>query len=343
MMKASVVIRSKDEADRLRLTLTSLANQTLKAEVIVVNDGSSDHTREVVDEAAQTMDLVAIHHAQSTDRSAASNEGAEEATGDVVIFLDGDTLAHPELVARHLAQHQQFSDLIVRGETWHIRHTRQLLNPETGTPQPGQESQVAQMSESDRTRSLVTRQQIRDDFGAIERRARPGIYPGFGPGKLYELEMDALRNHPGCEVLWAAASGHNLSVARSAFLEIGGFNTDISIDEHRRLALRLCRRGLRMMATSARSFHLIHRSGWRDPLQENTWEEIFYRSHPIPEVALLSFFWASLSDRPAFPPQACLRSLPELAAAARRYRGLTSLEAVREAHLRWQPGLPVDR
>jgi glycosyltransferase involved in cell wall biosynthesis len=333
-MKASVVIRSKDEADRLRLTLTSLANQTLKAEVIVVNDGSTDHTREVIDEAARTMNLSAVHHARSTDRSAASNEGAAAATGDIVIFLDGDTLAHPELVARHLTRHQQFPDFIVRGETWHIRHTRQLLNPETGTPQPGQEFPVAQMSESDRERALVTRLQIRQDFGALERRARPGIYPGFGPGKLYELEMDALRNHPDCEVLWAAASGHNLSVARTTFLEAGGFNTDISFDEHRRLALRLCQRGLRIMATSARSFHLIHRSGWRDPLQENTWEEIFYRSHPLPEVALLSFFWASLSDKPPFPSQACLRSLPELAAAARRYRGLASLEAVREAHLR---------
>ena len=39
-MSVSVIVRSKNEADRLRLTLTSLARQTVPAEVIVVNDGS---------------------------------------------------------------------------------------------------------------------------------------------------------------------------------------------------------------------------------------------------------------------------------------------------------------
>ena len=42
-MRASVIVRSKDEADRLRPTLTSLAKQTGAVEVIVVDDGSTDH------------------------------------------------------------------------------------------------------------------------------------------------------------------------------------------------------------------------------------------------------------------------------------------------------------
>ena len=49
-MRASVVVRSKDEADRLRLTLVSLACQSELPEVVVVNDGSSDHTEQVLDE-----------------------------------------------------------------------------------------------------------------------------------------------------------------------------------------------------------------------------------------------------------------------------------------------------
>ena len=40
-VRASVIIRSKDEADRLRLTLTSLACQSEPPEVVVVNDGSA--------------------------------------------------------------------------------------------------------------------------------------------------------------------------------------------------------------------------------------------------------------------------------------------------------------
>ena len=265
-MRASVVIRSKDEADRLRLTLASLAAQTEQPQVVVVNDGSSDHTADVMAEAARELDLAAVHHATPAGRSAAANAGAAQATGEILLFLDGDTLAAPDLVARHLEVHRQSPNRVVRGETWHLRCTRIFLDPESGTPRPGEESRVARLSESERARSVVTRRQIREEFRAIDSRGQPGIYPGFGPRKLLELEMDALKTHPDCNVLWAAASGSNQSLSRTAFLESGGFHPDISINEHRELALRLCQRGLRMAPTPARTYHMIHRSGWRDPL-----------------------------------------------------------------------------
>ena len=46
-------------------------------------------------------------------------ELSEQATGDVLIFLDGDTLAAPDFVARHMDRHREKPDLIVRGETYH--------------------------------------------------------------------------------------------------------------------------------------------------------------------------------------------------------------------------------
>jgi GT2 family glycosyltransferase len=337
-VRASVVIRSRDEADRLRLTLASLAIQTEKPEVIVVNDGSSDHTIEVIAEAASEMGLATIHHVENAGRSAAANAGAARSTGDILIFLDGDTLAAPDFVASHLAQHRLFPNLIVRGNTWHLRCTRLFLNPEMGTPRPGEESRVTRMSEGERARSIVTRLQIYQAFDTIISRAQPGIYPGVGPRKLFELEMNALNVHPESKVLWAAASGSNQSVGRTAFLKGGGFHPDLSINEHRELALRLCQHGLRMTATPARTYHMIHRSGWRDPLRETAWEGVFYDAHPIPEVALLPFFWASLSESAPFPAHACIRSLPELAAASDCCRGLVGLKSVRDAHLQVRLG-----
>jgi GT2 family glycosyltransferase len=332
-MRATVVIRSKDEADRLRLTLASLAVQTEKPEVVVVNDGSSDHTPEVIAEAAGAIDLTAIHHLQPMGRSAAANAGAAQAQGEVLIFLDGDTLAAPDLVARHMDLHRQFSGLIVRGETWHLRCTRSFLDPEKGTPRSDEEMKVARMSESERARSVVTRRQIQEDFASITSRGQPGVYPGFGPRKLLELEMEALRSHPDSKILWAAASGSNQSVSRAAFLASGGFHPQISINEHRELALRLCQRGLRLAPTPARTYHMIHRSGWRDPLDETSWENIFYAAHPLPEVALLPFLWASLSESASFPASSLIRSLPELATLAENYRQIEGLKSVRDAHL----------
>ncbi len=334
-MRASVVIRSKDEADRLRLTLTSLACQSEPVEVVVVDDGSSDHTRDVVADMQAELDLAAVHHDVPAGRSGAANAGASRASGDILIFLDGDTLAAPDMVERHMEQHRASDGLIVRGETWHLRCTRPFLNPEAGTPRRGEEEKVARMSPSELSRSVVTREQIRNAFDTVDRRAQGGIYPGFGPRKLYELEMEALRAEPDCAVLWAAASGSNQSLSRTAFIESGGFHPDLTINEHRELALRLCNRGLRMAGCSGRTYHMIHRSGWRDPLDELHWEDIFYGAHPLPEVALLSVLWQSLSDTVSLPEPSRIQSLTDLEIAAGRCKGLVGRETVREAHLRY--------
>jgi len=333
-MRASVIVRSKDEAPRLALTLASLAAQSRAAEVVVVNDGSTDGTATVIDHAALPTPIVRVNHARSLGRSAAANAGAARASGDILIFLDGDTLAGPEFVARHLAAHLAGANVVARGETFHLRQTRLFKDPSTGSPMPGEEARVAAMSDAEKRRLSVTREEIARDFAAIDRRAQPGIYPGAGPRRLYELEMEALRQDPDCPALWAAASGSNQSVSREAFLASGGFHPSLTVNEHRELALRLCQAGLRMTpADGARSYHMTHRQGWRDPLADTAWEALFYRAHPLPEVALLSVLWASLADPSPCPAAARITSIAALAAAAaRRHDGMGDPAAVRRAH-----------
>jgi GT2 family glycosyltransferase len=316
-MRASVVIRTKDEARRLRLTLTSLSAQTVPARVVVVNDGSSDDTRDVLREAEQWVELVQVEHASARGRSAASNAGARAARGEVLIFLDGDTLAGPELVERHLAVHEN-PNVIGRGETFHVRSTRLLRDPETLEPWPGEEHTLAERPRDEQERMRLTRDTILHDFESIERRASVGIYPGSGARRVYELEMDALCNHPDSTVLWAAACGSNLSVRRAQFLEAGGFLEELDLNEHRELALRLYARGLRLVPVpGARTYHLIH-GVTRNPLEERAWEEIFYRAHPIPVVKLLPVLWASLAPDSTIPSDERILSIPELEAAAGR-------------------------
>lgn len=314
----SVVIRSRDEAPRLALTLAALECQADGAEVVVVDDGSSDPTQDVLAGAAGRLPLVALRHPAALGRSAASNAGARQARGEVLLFLDGDTLPAPDLLARHRAAHARADDLVVRGEPMHLRCTRMLLDPDAGTAFPAHAETLARRPPAERERMRVTLAQVREAFDEVARRAESGIYPGADPRRLQALETQALRESPACSVLWAAASGHNQSVRRERFLRCGGFDERLDNNEHRELAYRLVRDGARMaLAEGAHSYHLTHRSAWRDPVADHAWERHFLAAHPDPAVALLCVFWSGLANPARLEPRWRIASLPELERAAR--------------------------
>jgi len=318
----SVVVRTRNEADRLRLTLASLAVQTAPSEVIVVNDGSNDHTYDIIERAVRSFGVKAVHHQASKGRSGAANSGAMVAQNDVLLFLDGDTLAGPDLVRRHLDAHAKGGRLVARGELLHLRGTRFLKDPELCIPQAHAVHKISRLSLAELDRLRITHSQVASRFGTIHDRAEFGLYPGAGPRMLQTLELEAIRRSPMCSVLWAAASGSNQSIPRDAFRAVGGFSEALDINEHRELALRLCKAGLKMtVAEGARTYHMIHRSGWRDPLENHAWETAFYAAHPLPEVKLLSVLWSSLAPNKRVPSPLRIDSLPALESVAQSLSG----------------------
>ncbi|MFC3813557.1 glycosyltransferase family 2 protein [Lysobacter sp. GCM10012299] len=85
-MRVSVVLPAKNEAEGLARTLPALREQWPEAELIVVDDGSSDGT------AAIAADLGArvLSSPYSMGNGAAIKRGARAATGDVIVFMDAD-------------------------------------------------------------------------------------------------------------------------------------------------------------------------------------------------------------------------------------------------------------
>ncbi len=81
------------------LVITARATaQTLTAdfEIIVVNDGSADHTAEIADELARTYPEVrVIHHPENRGYGAALRTGFSEARKDLVFYTDGDAQYDP--------------------------------------------------------------------------------------------------------------------------------------------------------------------------------------------------------------------------------------------------------
>ncbi len=103
----SVVVPTFDRADILAQCLEHLTRQTLPSdrfEVIVVVDGSTDHTAAVLAAAPKTLRLTTLHQA-NLGPAAARNRGIEHARGRFVLFLNDDALLASDALAIHLDEH----------------------------------------------------------------------------------------------------------------------------------------------------------------------------------------------------------------------------------------------
>jgi hypothetical protein len=320
-MQVSVVIITKDEQPRLRLSLIALNRQSVAwqrdAEVIIVDDGSLAPLG-AADIPEGPLQPRLIRHDPSKGRSASRNAGAQVARGRRLLFLDGDVLMSPRAVELHGALSQ---DELGRGEQRHLRSTRFFKDPRTGEPWPGKEDRVRSLGRLEQ--HIVTEQMVADEpYERLLQRSDMAIYPGAAPRRLYELEMSALRAGSVPHAQWMAASGHNFSIPTAAFLAAGGFPLDISINEHRELALRLCRDGMKVkVVEGAVSLHLTHREGYRDPMKgEDGWEQAFARLHPY-ETELMMRFWRSLAGDPGLDPADRLPTLESVEQLLQRVAG----------------------
>jgi glycosyltransferase involved in cell wall biosynthesis len=103
---ASVVVCVYNRAGQVGGCLESLRAQThAGAELILVNDGSSDHTAAVLDafrDAHPDHRIVVVHNPRNLGLSAARNAGIAAATGEFVFFTDSDCTAEPQWLAEML-------------------------------------------------------------------------------------------------------------------------------------------------------------------------------------------------------------------------------------------------
>ncbi len=91
MAKISVIIPAYNSEQFIAETLDSLLKQTLKdIEVIIVNDGSTDGTLDIIKEYEEKYDIFTCYTKENGGVSKARNYGLERATGEYVVFLDAD-------------------------------------------------------------------------------------------------------------------------------------------------------------------------------------------------------------------------------------------------------------
>jgi glycosyltransferase involved in cell wall biosynthesis len=132
-MKISVIVSTYNRPRALKLSLSSMAKQSLlPSEVLIADDGSTSETRDSVDEMRNTLKTVfPIKHVWQEDigfrKPRILNETVRQAKGDYLVFIDGDCMAHRHFIRAHVEQSDPAS--ILGGKRVEIgRHlTEQLL------------------------------------------------------------------------------------------------------------------------------------------------------------------------------------------------------------------------
>lgn len=112
-MELSIIIPAKNEANSLVTLLPDLKQRYPEAEIIVVDDGSTDKTRDVVIENGARC----VSHHFSLGNGAAIKSGARASTGKTLVFMDGDGQHQPQDIERLLETYNKGFDMVIGART----------------------------------------------------------------------------------------------------------------------------------------------------------------------------------------------------------------------------------
>jgi len=129
-MKLSVVMPVYNEKSTIREIVSRVLDVDLVEEIVIVDDGSADGTREILEELAALPPVRVIEHDQNQGKGAAVVTGIRAAQGDVIVIQDADLEYDPQDYYKLLAPIEAGETNVVYGSRFASSATEkpQLMN-----------------------------------------------------------------------------------------------------------------------------------------------------------------------------------------------------------------------
>lgn len=126
----SIIVPVYNSVAFLDKCIQSITSQTYKnIELILVNDGSPDTSGEVCDKYASTDSRIKVIHKENGGLVTSRKAGISLATGEYVLYVDGDDWIEPELIERYMEQVIQYdADIVVSSHKVNLEGRVEILS-----------------------------------------------------------------------------------------------------------------------------------------------------------------------------------------------------------------------
>ena len=118
-MKLSVIIPAYNEINTIEKILQKVMAVKISKEIIIIDDGSTDGTREYLS-SLKDKDIISIFHKKNMGKSSAVRTGIASATGDIIIIQDADLEYDPEDYYKLVKPIQEGKYKVVYGSRYNV-------------------------------------------------------------------------------------------------------------------------------------------------------------------------------------------------------------------------------